>query len=300
MRFSRLFLTIPPEDTAAIQAQTPSVQKLWLQSWESDPYGSRWIPIVTNLAQSTFRVARKILSLLGLFKFRAVKDENDARKTKRWEVLNLHGSRVKNFWQKSAENEANNDPIQANNDSIQANNDSIQAANLSETLETSSFTESVKNSSETHQQHLIDVVDVCYQTQPTEEAEFDKQECSDLFEPKNPRLAFLKDRIASLIKGVEISPNEKVKRAFSRFNWIPSQGRIDHFNNLPEGERSTRFGKFSSVMKSSINPQVVNIENIFDKVFGYEAPSAEKRDKQEYINRQKQLAREIREGIVST
>ncbi|WP_373530530.1 hypothetical protein [Nostoc sp.] len=86
--------------------QKPSVNQLWQECWTADPYGSRWMPLSTEMGYSTFISAKKILSESGLFIFKPDKSIQDGRETASWMVKNLHGSRMKEFWEKAnAENQ---------------------------------------------------------------------------------------------------------------------------------------------------------------------------------------------------
>jgi hypothetical protein len=73
--------------------QKPSIQKLWFEAWESDQFGDRWVELETSLPDSTFRQARKALKNAGLFDFRTDTNPRDNRKTQRWLVRNLKGSK---------------------------------------------------------------------------------------------------------------------------------------------------------------------------------------------------------------
>ncbi|WP_341532120.1 hypothetical protein WKK05_39835 (plasmid) [Nostoc sp. UHCC 0302] len=75
--------------------------QLWQEAWTADPYGSRWMPLTTALSYSTFISAKKILTESGLFIFKPDKSIQDGRETVRWMVRNLHGSRMKEFWEKT-------------------------------------------------------------------------------------------------------------------------------------------------------------------------------------------------------
>ncbi|MBD2255701.1 hypothetical protein [Nostoc parmelioides] len=107
--YKRLHVIIPIEDMLWASQQKPSVNQLWQECWTSDPYGSRWMPLSTNLGYSSFICAKKILSKSGLFIFKPDKSIQDGRETVGWMVRNLHGSRIKEFWDKvSAETEEPN------------------------------------------------------------------------------------------------------------------------------------------------------------------------------------------------
>ncbi|WP_223278288.1 hypothetical protein [Nostoc sp. 'Peltigera membranacea cyanobiont' 232] len=99
--YKRLHVIIPIEDMLWASQQKPSVTQLWQECWTADPYGSRWMPLTSALGYSTFISAKKILSDSGLFIFKPDKSIQDGRETASWMVKNLHGSRMKEFWEKA-------------------------------------------------------------------------------------------------------------------------------------------------------------------------------------------------------
>ncbi|WP_175586781.1 hypothetical protein [Nostoc sp. UIC 10630] len=99
--YKRLHVIIPIEDMLWTSQQKPSVTQLWQECWTADPYGSRWMPLTSALGYSTFISAKKILSDSGLFIFKPDKSIQDGRETMRWTVKNLHGSRIRDFWEKA-------------------------------------------------------------------------------------------------------------------------------------------------------------------------------------------------------
>ncbi|WP_175586620.1 hypothetical protein [Nostoc sp. UIC 10630] len=99
--YKRLHVIIPIEDLLWASQQKPSVNQLWQECWTADPYGSRWMPLSTAMGYSTFISAKKILSDSGLFIFKPDKSIQDGRETASWMVKNLHGSRMKEFWEKA-------------------------------------------------------------------------------------------------------------------------------------------------------------------------------------------------------
>ncbi|AUB43679.1 Methyl-accepting chemotaxis protein (plasmid) [Nostoc flagelliforme CCNUN1] len=99
--YKRLHVIIPIEDMLWASQQKPSVTQLWQECWTADPYGSRWMPLTSGLGYSTFISAKKILSDSGLFIFKPDKSIQDGRETASWMVKNLHGSRMKEFWEKA-------------------------------------------------------------------------------------------------------------------------------------------------------------------------------------------------------
>ncbi|MHC5772007.1 MAG: hypothetical protein ACYTXI_42135 [Nostoc sp.] len=99
--YKRLHVIIPIKDLLWASQQKPSVNQLWQECWTADPYGSRWMPLTSALGYSTFISAKKILSDSGLFIFKPDKSIEDGRETASWMVKNLHGSRMKEFWEKA-------------------------------------------------------------------------------------------------------------------------------------------------------------------------------------------------------
>ena len=106
--YKRLHVIIPIEDMLWASQQKPSVNQLWQECWTADPYGSRWMPLTSAIRYSTFISAKKILSESGLFIFKPDKSIQDGRETASWMVKNLHGSRMKEFWEKA--NSVNQQP----------------------------------------------------------------------------------------------------------------------------------------------------------------------------------------------
>ncbi|MBE8991092.1 hypothetical protein [Nostoc sp. LEGE 12450] len=99
--YKRLHVIIPIQDMLWASQQKPSVTQLWQECWTADPYGSRWMPLTSALGYSTFISAKKILAESGLFIFKPDKSIQDGRETASWMVKNLHGSRMKEFWEKA-------------------------------------------------------------------------------------------------------------------------------------------------------------------------------------------------------
>jgi hypothetical protein len=99
--YKRLHVIIPIQDMLWASQQKPSVTQLWQECWTADPYGSRWMSLTSALGYSTFISAKKILAESGLFIFKPDKSIQDGRETASWMVKNLHGSRMKEFWEKA-------------------------------------------------------------------------------------------------------------------------------------------------------------------------------------------------------
>lgn len=111
-------MIIPIEDMNWVNQQKPAVKTLWMECWQADPYGSRWVQLNTSLADRTFRGARKVLTEAGLFLFKPEKSIRDGRETVCWMVVNLHGART-DYW---AEEEEPSTPEDGTDD---LHNDSI-------------------------------------------------------------------------------------------------------------------------------------------------------------------------------
>ena len=97
--YNKPHMIIPQEDFDWILQQKPSVIKLWGECWKADAYGSRWMQLNTSLKHSSFSEAKKILTTQGLFIFKVENSIRDSRETVCWMVKNLHGSRVKDYWE---------------------------------------------------------------------------------------------------------------------------------------------------------------------------------------------------------
>lgn len=99
-------MLIPEADIRWVMTQKPAVTRLFFECWLCDRYGSRWTQLNTSLKSSAFSDAKKILSEQGLFAFRRETSMLDGRSTVCWTIKNLHGSRVKDFWQGEIESTA--------------------------------------------------------------------------------------------------------------------------------------------------------------------------------------------------
>jgi hypothetical protein len=164
-KFNHPHMIIPAEDTTWAVNQKSSVLKFWQQCWLADPYGSRWMKLVTNLSDSAFRLARRVLEAASLFVFRRISIGSDGR-TSVWEVKNLHGARVKDFWlsekaenrsevfpqveQFSQKNKANTASSKADIASVKANTASNKASTRIQTQSEQAF----HQVSKTAQEHI--------------------------------------------------------------------------------------------------------------------------------------------------
>lgn len=145
-------MIIPIEDMLWASQQKPSVTQLWQECWTADPYGSRWMPLSTPLGYSTFLSAKKVLSESGLFIFKPDKSILDGRETVGWIVRNLHGSRVKSFW----EEESNTSKQEPNSDAeeMYTGDQDLHALNEESILGEDQSPQAFQEVSQTAHEHL--------------------------------------------------------------------------------------------------------------------------------------------------
>lgn len=91
------FMKIPIKDSQWVMTQKPSVQRFWLECWQCDPYGSRWMPLNTTLKDKTLKQAKAALRKAGLFDFKSEMRMLEGKRYYETLVINLHGSRT-TFW----------------------------------------------------------------------------------------------------------------------------------------------------------------------------------------------------------
>ena len=156
--YKRLHVIIPIEDMLWASQQKPSVTQLWQECWTADPYGSRWMPLSTGMGYSTFISAKKIIAESGLFIFKPDKSIQDGRETASWMVQNLHGSRMKEFWEKAnAENQEPNSEKRESNAEISdkdAGSEEMGALNQASILDITQPEQGFQEISRTAQEHL--------------------------------------------------------------------------------------------------------------------------------------------------
>ncbi|WP_414755279.1 hypothetical protein [Anabaena sp. CCY 9910] len=156
--YKRLHVIIPIEDMLWASQQRPSVNQLWQECWTSDPYGSRWMPLSTALGYSSFICAKKILSESGLFIFKPDKSIQDGRETVGWMVKNLHGSRIKEFWDKvNAETQEPNSTKQQSSaeiSQIDAGSEEMRCKYKASISEKTQSEQGLQKPSRTAQKHL--------------------------------------------------------------------------------------------------------------------------------------------------
>lgn len=156
--YKRLHVIIPIEDMLWASQQKPSVTQLWQECWTADPYGSRWMPLTSALGYSTFISAKKILSDSGLFIFKPDKSIQDGRETANWMVKNLHGSRMKEFWEKANAEKPEPNPEKresnAGDSEIDAGSEEMGALNQASISGQSQSEKGFQETSRTAQEHL--------------------------------------------------------------------------------------------------------------------------------------------------
>ncbi|MEH1910627.1 hypothetical protein [Nostoc sp.] len=178
--YKRLHVIIPIEDLLWASQQKPSVTQLWQECWTADPYGSRWMPLTSALGYSTFISAKKILAESGLFIFKPDKSIQDGRETASWMVKNLHGSRMKEFWEKAnSENQQPNAEKQepnAGDSDKDTGSEEMGALNQASILGKSQSEQGFQQTSQIAQEHLTNstkefvrcVSDTLYEILPCE------------------------------------------------------------------------------------------------------------------------------------
>ncbi|MEH2351927.1 hypothetical protein [Nostoc sp.] len=253
-KYNKPHCIIPVEDMSWVLNQAKSIQSLWNECWQSDPYGSRWVKLTTTLKSSAFRLARKALYAAGLFEFKRDTSINDSRKTESWSIINLHGARrIKEFW--------NSDPIAATDSAIAATDSAITATDApisatdleisatnspdicSESIANTRVPESLSNSSLSSQELLNEVPE---EATPTNE----------LLEKVRSRGTKIADKLASamewcLKKGTGEQPEQSFRELFiSRYKWKIDDERFKQLIQLTKECTLSFFQKFKYVYQN--------------------------------------------------
>ncbi|MEC4817504.1 MAG: hypothetical protein SAK29_30175 [Scytonema sp. PMC 1069.18] len=118
-KYNKPHMIIPDEDMAWALEQRPPVYKLWGECWRSDPYGSRWMPLLTSLGKENFKKAKRPLIDSGLFMFENRLSVVDGQRSYEWWVKNLHGCRS-SYWFKGV---TGNDDTSAEKNKYVSNGD---------------------------------------------------------------------------------------------------------------------------------------------------------------------------------
>ena len=88
------YLKMPSKDHAWALEQSPPVYKLFGEAWQSDPYGTKWMPLKTTLKGSNLRKAKLVLEQRDLFLFKVEMERIGGDRIYETYVKNLHGSRT--------------------------------------------------------------------------------------------------------------------------------------------------------------------------------------------------------------
>ncbi|MEH2312358.1 MAG: hypothetical protein V7K35_13385 [Nostoc sp.] len=267
-KYNKPHCIIPVEDMTWVLNQAKSIQSLWNQCWQSDPFGSRWVKLTTTLKESSFRLARRALYAAGLFEFKRDTSCSDSRKTESWSVINLHGARrIKEFWN-SEPISATDSPIAATDLPIAATDSPIAATDLpiaatdlpisatdlpisatnsrsicSESIANTRVPESLSNSSLSSQELLNEVPE---EVTPTNE----------LLEKVRSRGTKIADELATVMerclkraRGEE--PEQFFRELFiSRYKWKIDDERFQKLIQLTKECRLSFFEKFKYVYQN--------------------------------------------------
>ncbi|WP_334812675.1 hypothetical protein [Nostoc sp.] len=234
--------------------QAKSIQSLWNECWQSDPYGSRFVRLTTALKSSAFRLARHALYAAGLFEFKRETSSSDSRKTESWAVINLHGARrIKEFWN-SEPISATDAPISAADSAISAADSAISAADsaisaadvadiCSESIANTGVSESLSNSSGSSQELLNEVPE---EVTPTNE----------LLEKVRSRGTKIADKLATAMERcMQKAAGEQVEQSFrelfiSRYKWRIDDERFQKLIHLTKECTLSFFQKFKYIYQN--------------------------------------------------
>jgi hypothetical protein len=154
-KYNKPHMIIPIEDMEWKLTQKPAVRQLLDECWLSDPYGSRWMQLKTSLKRSAFMAAKKVLQDKGLFIFRPSKSIRNGRETVAWELRNLHGSRVKEFWQSTnMDLESTNMDLESTNMDLESTNMDLESMPVDSIAPETMQNQAFQKASVSSQQHL--------------------------------------------------------------------------------------------------------------------------------------------------
>jgi hypothetical protein len=289
VKYNKPHCIIPTSDITWIMQQVKAVQTLWHECWTSDPFGSRWEKLSTNLTETAFRLARKILYAAGLFEFKRDTCIHDSRKTAGWLVINLHGARrIKDFWMNeeteiisdintptSDTNTAISDintPISDTNTAISDTNTAISDTNTAisdtkstveivETPDLSSVSEPLSSISLSSQELLKEVPE---EEIPTKDQLLEK--AGRLWgkhkEKIAERLIKVYEKASRAASGYTQTFEEIISQMFvDRYNWRIDPKRLKFVCNLDEFQRN----RFLSGFKVTWSSQGMSATRTFDK-----------------------------------
>ena len=279
IKYNKPHCIIPVADMSWVLNQVKSIQVLWNECWQSDPYGSRWVKLTTTLKSSSFRLARKVLYTAGLFQFKRDTSSCDSRKTESWSIINLHGARrINDFWN-SEPIAATDTPIAATDAPISATDSAISAKNsrfiCSETPAPTGVSEPLSNSSLSFQELLKEVPG----EELTQESELVEQvptlaptfvevttalilELRSRGTKKADKQAFVHERCLRHYK--QPDPNLGFRESFiTTYNWRIDEQRFQRLQNLTVECKRSFFEKFENLYGIYRK----NLPEIFDRIF---------------------------------
>lgn len=285
VKYSKPHCVIPVADMTWVLNQAKSIQSFWNQCWQSDPYGSRFVKLTTNLKDTAFRVARKVLCAAGLFEFKRDTRTEDTRKTAGWLVINLHGARrIKEFWNSDPIDDINS-PIDGETAPISVTDTPISVTDLtissaaalpisSETLANTGVSEPLSNSSGSSQELLKEVTDEVVMQEselveqvPTLAPTFEEETTALILElrsrdtKKADRQALMYERI--LERSKEPKPDLGFRESFiTTYNWRIDDARLRLIQNLTEECKCLFFDKFENLYGIYRN----KLPEIFDRI----------------------------------
>ncbi|MEH2137147.1 hypothetical protein [Nostoc sp.] len=247
IKYNKPHCIIPVADMTWVLNQAKSIQSLWNESWQADPFGSRWVKLTTTLKSSAFRLARLALSKKGLFQFKRETSTDDSRKTESWSVINLHGARrIKDFWNSEiaatdSEISAIDSAISAIDSTISATDSTISAAAVadikSESIAKTGVPEPLSNSSLSSHELLKEEV----HEEPT---------MNELFERVRSRGTKIADKLADAMERcMKLSRGEEPEQSFrelfvSRYKWQIDEDRFKQLLQLTKECTLSFFQKF--------------------------------------------------------
>ncbi|MEH2377740.1 MAG: hypothetical protein V7K27_02380 [Nostoc sp.] len=284
-KYNKPHCIIPVADMTWVLNQAKSIQSLWNECWQSDPFGSRFVKLTTSLKDTAFRVARRVLYAAGLFEFKRDTCTKDTRKTAGWLIINLHGARrIKEFWNSDPIDDINSPsigepaPISVTDTPISRANLTISSAAAlpisSETLENTGVSEPLSNSSGSSQELLKEVTEeeVMQELQlveqvPTLAPTFEEETTALILElrsrdtKKADRQALMYERI--LERSKEPKPDLGFRESFvTTYNWRIDDARLRLFQNLTEECKRLFFEKFENLYGIYRN----KLPEIFDRI----------------------------------
>lgn len=292
-KYNKPHCIIPVEDMSWVLNQAKTIQNLWNECWQSDPYGSRFVKLTTSLKDTAFRVARRVLSAAGLFEFKRDTCTEDTRKTAGWLIINLHGARrIKQFWNSEPIDGINSPSIgesatiSVTDTPISVTDLTISRANLlpisSETIANTGVPEPLSIYSLSSQELLKEVPEeeVMQESElveqvPTLAPTFEEETTAKILElrsrgdKKADKQALMYERC--LERSKELKPDLGFRESFiTTYNWRIDDARLRLIQSLTEEGKRLFFEKFENLYGIYRN----NLPEIFDRIISIVNSSA--------------------------